>query len=657
METKNPAEPLRANYKKSDIAALCDEWIAKTKQRVDAVVLLPMELQSGALVEFETAMADFGDAIGPALLMSSVCPDAEVAAEAAACEEKVSHFAVETFTRKDLYEVIKQNPPKEGEAEKRLYEKTVESFEQNGLNLPEDKLAQVRKLKQELAVLEVKFSTNLNNDKTTIEFTEKELDGAQQEFLSRLQKTPDGKFVVTMKYPDFDGVMLNVKSGDVRRRMRLAFQNRGSPDENIALLEKAVVLRSQIAAISGYASWADYRTAKRLAKSSANVEKFIASIKPAAILRTKKDFEELLALKQKLEPGAFKLDWWDVAYLENQLKKTKYALDEDAVREYFPFDSVMAGMFSLFGGLFGIRFEKAANVKVWHPDVVVYCVVDESSNDALGYIYFDMFPRQGKYGHAAMNPVISGRVVNGKRNLPVAVIMANNNPPSNGKPSLLKHGEVETLFHEFGHGLHTVLTTAPYASLSSTNTDHDFVEAPSQTLERWPWDEKVIDLLSGHYSDSSQKMPQKMRDTIIALRDLDLGFTYASLLGRAEFDLKLHKAQGPVDSTALYDSVMLEYMGMAPQPGARVPSNFGHLMGGYDSGYYSYAWSRVYAIDCFAQFEKEGLFNSATGMRYRKWILEQGDMQDGDKLLEGFLGRPSNTDAFYRALGMAAKSG
>ena len=147
-------------------------------------------------------------------------------------------------------------------------------------------------------------------------------------------------------------------------------------------------------------------------------------------------------------------------------------------------------------------------------------------------------------------------------------------------------------------------------------------------------------------------MPEKMRDTLIALRDIDLGYTYASLLGRSEFDLKMHKATGPVDSTALYDSTMEEYMGMAPQPGAPGPASFGHLMGGYDSGYYSYAWSRVYAIDCFAQFEKEGLFNSATGGRYRKWILEQGDMQDGGKLLEGFLGRPANTDAFYRTLGI-----
>ncbi|MFA5247105.1 MAG: M3 family metallopeptidase [Candidatus Micrarchaeia archaeon] len=651
-----PVEPIRSHYEPGEVTKICDEWISKTQSRLDAIVSLPESHQPKALFLFEDAMSDFCDAVGPLMLTGSLYPDASIAAEGSACEEKVGKFSIEVHTRKDIYEIIKKFPP-QGEVEFRLYDQTVKGFELNGLNLPDDKLAQVRALKQRLSALEVKFGTNLNLDKSTIAFTKEELEGAPEDFLNRLEKNADGKYVVTMKYPDLEAVMLNAKSGETRKRMRFAFNNRGAPEENTKLLEGAVLLRQQIASTSGYASWVDYRTAMRMAKNAANVNAFIANLKPAIIRKAKSDLAAMLEFKRTFEPSASTVEWWDVPYLENQLKKTKYALDEDVVREYFPLDLVMVGMFSLFSTVFGIGFEKVENAKVWHKDVLLYSVADKQSGKILGYVYFDLFPRDGKFSHEAMNPVISGRMVNGSRNTPVAVIMANKNPATNGKPALLTHNEVEGMFHEFGHALHSTLTAAPYASLSGGNVAWDFVETPSQTLERWPWDPQVIDLLSGHYKNRSQKMPAQMRDTLIALKDLNQGYAYASLLGRSEFDVKMHEATGPVDSILLSDAVMYEYTGLGPQEGTHFPATFGHMMGGYDAGYYSYAWSRVYAIDCFAQFEKEGLFNSTTGMRYRKWILEKGDLQGGDKLLEGFLGRPANTDAFYKTLNLDVKMG
>ena len=645
-------EPLKSHYEPGEVTRLCEAEISKAKERLDAIAATPEAIQQSALFDFEATMADFGDAVGQLMLTGSLYPDANISAEGSACEEKVGQFAVDIYTRKDIYDIIKKFPPS-GSNARRLYDQTVEAFEMNGLNLPADKLAQVRTLKQNLSALEVKFGTNLNLDKTTIEFTAGELDGAPADFLGRLEKTAEGKYVVTMKYPDYDAVMLNVKSGETRKRMRFAFNNRGSPEENTKLLEDAVLLRQQIASISGYASWVDYKTKTRMAKNASNVESFIANLKPAIISKTKSDLDALLEFKKTIEPGATSVEWWDVAYLENQMKKTKYALDEDKVKEYFPLDSAMSGMFSLFSTVFGISFEKVSDAKVWHKDVLLYSVSDGKSGEILGYIYFDLFPRDGKYGHEAMNPTISGRVVNGSYSKPVAVILANKNPASNGKPALLTHNEVVNMFHEFGHALHSTLTRAPYASLSGCNTAWDFVETPSQTLERWPWEAQVIDLLSGHYA-TGEKMPAQMRDTLIALRDLDQGYTYSSLLGRAEFDVRMHEAKGPVNSTQLSDLVMQEYTGMAPQQGLHFTATFGHVMGGYDAGYYSYAWSRVYAIDCFAQFEKDGLFNATTGAKFRTWILEKGDMQDGDKLLEGFLGRPANTDAFYKTLNMTA---
>ena len=216
-------EPIRSHYEPGEVTMLCDEWIAKTKARLDAIVALPESQQPNALFEFEEAMSDFGDAVGQLMITGSLYPDAKISAEGSACEEKVGHFSVEVHTRKDIYQIIKKFPPT-GEVERRLYEETVKGFELNGLNLPDDKLAQVRELKQKLSALEVKFGTNLNLDKSTIAFTKEELDGAPERFLGRLEKTADGKFIVTMKYPDLEAVMLNAKSGETRKRMRFAFK-------------------------------------------------------------------------------------------------------------------------------------------------------------------------------------------------------------------------------------------------------------------------------------------------------------------------------------------------------------------------------------------------------------------------------------------------
>ena len=653
--SKHELESIQAHYAPGEITHTCDRQIARLKTRLDSIAALSQGRQGDALFEFESAMADFGDGVGPLFLMGNLHPDAGVCAEGSACEEKCGQFLVEVYTRKDIYDVIKKHQPPE-EAAARLYEKTVEAFEMNGLGLPAETLENVRKLKKRLSGLEVKFGTNLNQDKSTMVFSAQELEGAPKDFLGRLERTADGNYVVTMKYPDCDAVMRNVKSGDTRRRMRLAFQNRGKPEENTELLEEAISVRQQIAKLSGYDSWADYRTRTRMAKNAANVEAFIAKLSATLVQKCSADLSMLLEFKRTLEPEATAVEWWDVPYLENQLKKTKYQLDDDVVREYFPLDSVMDGLFSIFSTAFGVHFGRVENAAVWHSDVLLYCVADSQSGQALGYLYLDLFPRQGKFGHEALFPVVSGRLVNGEYTRPVAVIAANKNPAtSNGKPALLTHPEVVSMFHEFGHALHALLSRAPYASLSGCNTAWDFMETPSQTLERWPHDARVLDLLSGHYSDRSRKLPARMRDTIIELRDFCQGYFYAILFAYSEFDLKAHRANGPVDVTALAAKVCSDYTGLSQQPGTHFPATFGHIMGAYDAGYYSYAWSRVFAIDCFAQFEKEGLFNSETGARFRRWILEKGDMQDGDRLLEGFLGRPANADAFYRTLNITVE--
>jgi len=636
------------------VTARCDAAIAKANSSLNEIASRPAGKRGAALLDYENAMAGFWDEVNPFYTVANLYPDASISAEGFACNDKVGLFATEVSTRKDIYLAVKEFTPKNA-AESRLYNRTITSFELNGLGLPDSQLAVVRELKKNLTVLENKFGQNLNNDNKTVEFTAAELEGVQPDFLSRLSKTQDGKYILTMKYPDYYGVMEYAKNSETRRKMMLAFQNRGSPEENTRLLEEAIVLRQKLARELGFATWADYKTRMRMAKNAANVYAFLDGLLQPLSEKSRQDIAALLSFKQTLEPGAAKVDAWDVPYLETQLKKTKYSLDNELVREYFPLDSTMDGMFTLFSGVFNVSFQEVQGAKVWSPEVKLYRVADSSTGKTIAYIYFDLFPREGKYGHEAMSQVITGRDVDGKYKEPIIVIMANKNPPAAGKPALLAHDEVVDMFHEFGHSLHAALSRVPYASLSGTNTAWDFVETPSQTLENWPSEPEVIGMLSSHYS-TGEKMPEKMRDTLIATRDIGQGYYYATLLSRSKMDMDFHTASGPVDTIAVSNAMFEEITGMPAVPGNSYPATFGHLMGGYDSGYYSYMWSQTYAFDCFAQFQNEGLQNQTTGLRYRRAILEQGDMKDGDALLREFLGRDANSGAFFKKLGITRLS-
>ncbi len=646
-------EPLKTSFKPGEITLLCDKAIEKVNQTLNEIASRPVGQRNKTLIDYEEALTQFNIETASLYFAGYVHPDPVIAAEGSACEEKIWIFNTEITTRKDIYYALKDFVPT-NENESRLYDVTIEYLEWNGLNLPDEKLDLVRKMKQELASLELKFSNNLNQDNKTIEFTLEELDGAPQDFLNRLEKNINGKFIITMKYPDYYAVMENVKSSETRKRMNLAFNNLGSPKENKRLLEEAIDLRRKIAQELGFQSWADYKTSIRMAKNASTIEKFITELKPALMESSRKDLEKYLEFKKTFDPNATSVDVWDVKYIETQLKKEKYSLNNDEIREYFPLESVLNGMFSIYSEVFNVSFQEVKEAKVWAPDVKLYRAMDSVSNETIAYIYFDLFPREGKYNHEAMFPLVVGRDVNGTHTIPITAIVANKNPPTENKPALLTHSEVVNLFHELGHTLHNSLSTAPYSSLAGTNVAWDFVETPSQTIEKWAWDPKVIDAVSGHYLNSSQKIPSEIRDKIIMTRKLGLGYTYAQRLAQTEFDLIIHTTENTsLNTTELYNKEFKELVGIPLVEGNNYPSSFGHLMAGYDAAYYSYIWSEVYAFDCYSEFEKYGVTNQTTGIRFRNTILAQGNMKDGMELLREFLNREPNMDAFLKYLNIS----
>ncbi|MBC7386491.1 MAG: Zn-dependent oligopeptidase [Cryobacterium sp.] len=646
---------IRSDYRPGEIGRLCDSALEAARQEIDTLKKKPFLSQwwiKNSLLAFETAMADFSDRVEPLTFLSNVSTDAGLRAESTACEEKVGQFLPTLFVDPALYHTLKRGIPFSS-AERRLRSETLREFEKNGMALSSDKLSTLKNLKQKLATLQTQFSQNLNNDVSTVTFSKDELSGVPKNFVDRISHQ-DGKFVVTTKSTDFIQVMENASNLQTRRRMLFAYLNRGGA-ENTKLMEEAIRLRSEIAKLLGFSNWADLQIEGRMAKTSKIALRFLEGLREKLKQRAKMDIEKLAEFKRSIHPDATSVEAADLPYLSAQLKKKNFSLDEEVIAEYFPLDSVIDGLFDTYSTLFGVRFVEVRNAPVWATGVKLYEIHESKTGEIKSYFYQDTVPRPGKYGHAAAFSLISGRKTSSAEkdgySKPVSAIVANFTPPSVNRPSLLKHEEVETLFHEFGHIMHQTLTSAPYASLSGSSVAHDFVEAPSQMLENWVWNKDVLRKISKHFK-SGEKIPESLMNQMISAKDFNQGLTTMRQLLFGLFDLKIHSSGGGVDVTSTYNDMYRDLFGIPVLEGTHFPAGFGHLMGGYDAGYYGYLWSEVYAQDMFSRFETDGLFNSQTGAKYRQAILEMGNMRDAIDLLSDFLGRSPRPDAFYRLLGI-----
>jgi len=379
---------------------------------------------------------------------------------------------------------------------------------------------------------------------------------------------------------------------------------------------------------------------------------FLSSMQAPLKEKYTDEMADLLSIKRGLDPAAPIVHSWDVAYLQEIQKKEQYAYDEEEVREYFPVDTVLAGLFSTCGTLFGIEFSEMKDAPVWSPDVRLFEVKNLPGDERIGYLYLDLYPREGKYGHFCASEAISGRQKDGTYTVPVMTIIGNFHKPEEERPSLLTIDEIETLFHETGHSMHYLLTKAPYGTLSGFSVEWDFVETPSQTLEEWVWDPAVLESISGHYANPSETIPADLRDRIIASRNVGMGSLYSRLLLNSLEDMRFHIATEPVDVTEVWYQTHEDVTGARPLPGTHQPASFGHLMGGYDAGYYGYLWSKVYALNIVNAFKETGMTNRTLGMKFREEILSQGNMEDGMVLLERFLGREPGAEALYEYLGI-----
>jgi thimet oligopeptidase len=421
-----------------------------------------------------------------------------------------------------------------------------------------------------------------------------------------------------------------------------------------------LALRNEIALRLGYKSWDDYQTEVKMAKTGMNAEKYINDLVAGIQPKFDSEIAELQKLKaaDTNDPNA-KIMIWDWRYYSNQLNKQKYAVDKEALRAYFPFQRVLDGMFNIYQSIFGLKFEKIVAPYKWIDDLQLYLVTDSATGEPLGMFYLDMFPREGKYNHFAQFEIISGKLLpNGKYQRPIVALLCNFPPASGDAPSLMTHQDVETLFHEFGHALHSIVTRAKYGRFAGTHVPRDFVEAPSQMLQNWVWDKKVLDTFAADYRDPSKKIPaeavKKLNDAKLA----NAGVLYRRQFAFASLDLALHDPhpeEMPYDSVAITNPI-LEKVFLPIDPSTTFVSYFGHL-NGYDAGYYGYAWADAIAADMATVFEKakDGYLDKQAGMKLRREIYEPGDSRDVNESIEKFLGRKQSIEPFLKQIGIGTQ--
>jgi thimet oligopeptidase len=572
-------------------------------------------------------------------------------------------WAVGVDYREDVYKAMKAfaaTKPKLSGEDKKLLDETMRDYRRAGLDLPPEKKKEVEQLRKDLAKLGTDFDSNIVKAQVPVVFTKAELDGVPESFFaSPGVKTGDDQYTVMANVTwHFTTVEENAKSEATRKKLYVIHDSLAK-DTNATVLNQMLALRNKIALRLGYKSWDDFQTEVRMAKSGAGAKKYIDNL----ISGTQPKFTAEVAALQKMKAADTgdanaKIGVWDWRYYDNQLVKQKYAVDKEALRDFFPFQKALEGMFNIYQSIFGLRFDKIDAPQKWVDDLQLYMVSDAGTNEPLGMFYLDMFPREGKYNHFAEFEIVGGKLLgNGKYQRPTVALLCNFPPPSGDKPSLMTHQDVETLFHEFGHALHTITTRAHYHRFAGTNVPLDFVEAPSQMLQNWVWDKKVLDTFAADYRDRSKKIPaetiQKMNDA----KKATAGVFYRRQFAFASLDLAMHDVHpenAPYDCVAITNPI-LEKVFLPIEPSTTFVTYFGH-MNGYDAGYYGYAWADAIAADMATVFEKapQGYQDKNAGMKLRNEIYAQGDSRDVTMSIEKFLGRKQSVEPFLEKIGAVA---
>ncbi len=561
-------------------------------------------------------------------LLAEVHPSAKLRKEAEQCQQEAEKFHTELSLNTKLYEVFKAlETAKLTEGAKRLVTETLRDFRRSGVDKDEATRTKIKALEEELTLIGQDFGRNIRDDQRFIEVDPQTgLKGLPEDYIKAHKPGKNGKVKITTDYPDFIPYMSYAEDAGSRKALWILFNQRGAP-QNEEVLQKLINKRHELAKLLGYNSFADYVVEDKMVKSTQRAGDFINQIAEISKKMADREYALLLAEKQKLDPKAKEVAAWEKAFLEERIKRAKYEVNSQEVRSHFKFPKVREGLLGVTGKLYGLSF-KRVKPETWDKSVEVYDVL--KTGQKIGRIYLDLHPRENKFKHAAQFTVRNG--VKGVQ-LPEGALVCNF-----GKESM-DHDEVVTFFHEFGHLMHHILGgNQKWVHFSGVSTEWDFVEAPSQFFEEWAWDPKVLQTFS--------KIPTELVVKMKAADEFGKGVDTRRQMFLAALSLNYYlRDPSTFKPQALMETLQAQYSPFAYVPGTQFQLSFGHLHD-YSAMYYTYMWSKVIAKDFASAFQKKGLMDLAQSRKYARTILAAGGSKDADVLVEDFLGRPYQFDAF-----------
>ena len=593
-----------------------------------------------------------------------------------ACLPRLSEYSTELGQNAELYAAYKSlhdtgEYARLDATRRKVIDDALRDFHLSGVDLPAEKKDRFREIRQRLSQLTTRFEENVLD--ATQAFSrhvtdEAMLSGLPESARAMARQAAEQKglegWLFTLDFPSYYAVVSYADDRELRREMHEAYVTRASDQgphagkwDNSAVMEEILALRHELANLLGYRSYAERSLATKMADSPERVLGFLHDLAARSRPQAQKELAELTAFARE-RFGIEHLEPWDIAYYSEKLREHTYAISQEELKPYFPETKVIPGMFRVVERLYGVRIEEVEGVEVWYPDVRFYAIHDERG-ELRGHFYLDLYTRENKRGGAWMDDCRGRfRHPDGTLQTPVAFLTCNLTPPVGDQPALFTHDEVITLFHEFGHGLHHMLTRVDWIDVSGINgVPWDAVELPSQFMENWCWEREALDLIAGHYQ-TGEPLPEDLFRRMRAARNFQAGMMMVRQLEFSLFDFRLHHEYDPARGARIQeilDEVRAEVAVVKPAPFNRFQHSFSHIFaGGYAAGYYSYKWAEVLSADAFSLFEEKGIFDPETGRRFLHHILEQGGSRDPMELFVAFRGREPRIDALLRHSGIAA---
>jgi oligopeptidase A len=603
--------------------------------------------------------------------LNSVIDDEKFRESYRNCLPIISDYATSLAQNEDIYKQYQSVRESDAfnsfdQAQQKLVDNALRDFRLSGVALPDGKKERYKEIQSELSTLSNRFEQNLLDatDHWMLHIVDEEkLSGLPDTAIALAKDQAEQKeiegWVFNLQAPSYIPFIMFADDRSLRQQIYQAYVTRASemgPDagrwDNSEIIDNILALRREKAALLGFDDYVDLALQTRMAENASSVSDFLSQLAEAARPSADREILELTAYAS--QDGIEQLMAWDIPYYGERLRQQQYEISQEDVRPWFPLDRVLEGLFEVVANLYGLSIKQREDVEAWHPDVQFFEIFD-SKGEPRGRFFLDLYARKGKRGGAWMGDGISRKeTAEGVQN-PLAWLVTNFSPPMEGKPSLLSHDEVITLFHEFGHGLHHMLTRVAYPAVSGINgVPWDAVELPSQMMENWCWQDEVLEMISGHY-ETGEPLPKDLVNRLKKAKNFQAGMLLLRQIEFATFDLSIHRGTVAVNVQQTLDQVRDEIAVFKPPHFNRFQNSFSHIFaGGYASGYYSYSWAEVLSADAFSLFEEKGIFDPDTGRSFLENILEKGGSEDPQVLFTAFRGRKPEIEALLRHRGLAA---